>query len=196
MTTLQTRKRDSGEPVDGCLPAPKRTHMEADHNEQQGPHAEYFEKRKAAYPKGVVEALDAELAELDESTDDSADSDSPIEAVYSVLRMKEKGASRLANESFATTVGMYRSVVSANCKALLEFDGTVDYSEEDGRTSNRSGDLEHSSATFLHIKAPPFFPEEGEAGWWIEADACLHLSAGDPVWGDEEVWVEKRELDD
>ncbi|KAK8089615.1 hypothetical protein PG997_004576 [Apiospora hydei] len=156
MTTLQTRKRDSGELVDGSLPAPKRTHMEADHNEQQGPHAEYLEKRKAAYTKGVVEALDAKLAGLDESTDDSADSDSSAEeCVYSVLRSKGEGESRYADEADTTTVGMYRSVVGANCNALLEFDGTVDYSEEDGKATDTDSP---GDARFLHITAGPFLP--------------------------------------
>lgn len=82
---------------------------------------------------------------------------------------------------------MYRSIVSANYDALKEFDGTSCGNDNDNADSN---------ATFLHIKAPPIYRDDGAAEWWVEADACLCLSAGDYVWGDTEVWVEKRVLED
>ncbi|KAK7924732.1 hypothetical protein PG985_006786 [Apiospora marii] len=60
--------------------------------------------------------------------------------------------------------------------SCMAFDGTVDYSEEDGRSCDDDNDID---AKFLHVTAPPLDPEDGTAGWWIEEDVCLYLSAGD-----------------
>ncbi|KAK8083082.1 hypothetical protein PG996_001863 [Apiospora saccharicola] len=207
MVDPRAKKRDGDELGNDSTPAPKRAHLEVDHD-KLGPQAEYLKKKNAAYPKAGVEALDLKLSgtdeetdgETEEATDEKTDghasscSDLPTEFVYIVLHSQGEGASHYANESSTTTVGMYRSVVSANCNALMAFDGTVDYSEEDGRSCDIDHDID--SASFLHIKAPPFYPEDDTAGWWIGADACLYLSAGDTVDGATEVWVEKRVLDD